>query len=164
MGGLKNNWFLKQKLTFCLVGPRGEWGCRSQKRHLWWAADSGYSQAACHFNDGVCWAFGFPWGCPPINSILCLLLHFSYCVFSESFFCFFFLLCFLLLFLSEALEPFCWWFLCLQPQPFFFRFPLGTCILRVFFPLLRLFVCWLRSCLFGQAACDCVKCWYLLVF
>ena len=31
MGGLKNNWFLKPKSTFRLVGPRGEWGCRSQK-------------------------------------------------------------------------------------------------------------------------------------
>ena len=31
MGGLKNNWFLKPKSTFCLVGPRGEWGCGSQK-------------------------------------------------------------------------------------------------------------------------------------
>ena len=27
----KNTWFLKTMSTFCLVGPRGEWGCGSQK-------------------------------------------------------------------------------------------------------------------------------------
>ena len=31
MGGLKIIGFLKPKSTFCLVGPRGEWGCESQK-------------------------------------------------------------------------------------------------------------------------------------
>ena len=31
MGGLKNNWFFETESTFCLVGPRGEWGCESQK-------------------------------------------------------------------------------------------------------------------------------------
>ena len=40
MGGLKNNSFLKLRLLFCLIGPRGERGRRGRKtfmmsRRLW---------------------------------------------------------------------------------------------------------------------------------
>ena len=110
-------------------------------------------------------AFGFSRGCPPINSILCLLLHFSYCVFFESF-CFFFLLCFLLLFLSEALEPFYRWFSCFATTTFL----LQNSSRYVHFALVFSFCCaclfiGFVSDLFGQVACYCVlNVWYLLVF
>ena len=76
MGGLKNNWFFKTEVNFLPSWATWRVGVRKPKRYLWWAADSGYSQAACRFNDGVVWAFGFPRGCPPINSRLCLLFVF----------------------------------------------------------------------------------------
>ena len=112
MGGLKNNWFWNRSRPFVWLGHVVSGGAGAQKRHLWRAADSGYSQAACHFNDGVCWAFGFPRGCPPINSVLCLLFAFSYCIRLRVFCCyFFFLLCFPLFLWEKILKVLlCRWF------------------------------------------------------
>ena len=84
-GRVKNNWFFETEIDFLSGWATWRVGVREPKRHLWWAADSGYSQAVCRFNDDVCWTFGFPRGCPPINSILCSLLLFSTAFFWDSF-------------------------------------------------------------------------------
>ena len=96
-----------------------------------------------------CCAFGFPRGCSPINSILCLLLHFFLLRF---FWEFLLLLPSMLSFASSEWSPRTFLPVIFAPQrwlfcsfhPFFFRFPLGTCILLLFFPLLRFVVRWLR--------------------
>ena len=83
MGGLKKCLVFENDANLLSGWATWRVGVRKPKRYLWWAANSGYSQATCRFNDGVCWAFGFPRACLPINSILCPLLLFFHCIFSE---------------------------------------------------------------------------------
>ena len=163
MGGLKNNWFLKLWLLFALIGPRGERGWRERRAFM-------MSRRLCVFPGSVSFqwwhscAFGFPRGCPPINSILCLLLHFSYCVFSCQC-CFFFFLCSLLF--SEWSPRIFWrWFLrldgvCLAVCNPFLPFYTWYVYFAFVFSLLRFgFVGLLLACL-GEYLCDWVFCqWF----
>ena len=158
--------FLKLKLTFFSwlghVANRGE----EAEKHLWWAADSRYSQAPCRFNDGVAERLEYREACLAINGRLFLpLAFFSSAFFSvnalSSAFC-------VPSFLSEALgfssgntravTVTAVWFSIL-----FFQFTLGTCAL--FLSFLRC-VCFVVCCWFvGQVALRLgVGIWFLGLF
>ena len=165
MGGLKNNWFfLNRSRPFVWLGHVASGGAGAKKafmmsRRLW------VFPGSMSFQWWRSCSFGFPRGCPPINSILCLLLHFSYCIFSESF-CFFFLLCSSLLFLSEkTLEFFLSMLLCRNSNLSSPHFHLVRAFLFLFSLCCACLFIGFVSDLFGPVACYCVlNVWYLLVF
>ena len=53
MGGLKNDCFFETEVDFFAWLGHVARGGEEVEKHLWWAVNSGYSQAACRFNDGV---------------------------------------------------------------------------------------------------------------
>ena len=76
MGWLKNDCFSETEVDFFfLIGPRGERGRRGRKTFMR-VADSGYSQAACRFNDGVAERLEYRETCLAINNRLFLPLAF----------------------------------------------------------------------------------------
>ena len=108
--------------------------------------------------------FGFPRACLPINSILCPLLLFSYCVFSEITY---FLLPSVLsfAFLSKNPRVFLAGDFVSQHQPFFSEFLFGTCTLLLFSLCCACFFIALISDLFWENRLRlCVECWCLLIF
>ena len=160
MGGLKIIGFFETESTFCAHWATWRAEVRKPKKTFMMSRRLWVFLGSMSFQWWHNCAFGFPRGCPPINSILCLLLHFSYCVFLRVLLLLPSVLSFA--FLSEALELFCQWFSCRN----------GDCI-AVFnisssdFHLVRAFCsCFSLCCallfvgfvsdLFGQAVCDCL--------
>ena len=170
MGGLKNNWFFWNRIGLLSGWATWRVGVREPKKAFMMSRQLWVFLGSMSFQWWRCCAFGFPRGCPPINSILCLLLHF----FPTAFFLRVLLLLPSVLsfaFLSEALELFCRWFSrrngdciavstisssdCHSIRAFCSCFSLCCACLFIGFV----------SDLFGQVACYCVlNVWYLLVF
>ena len=153
MGGLKNNWpFWRLKRSLRLSGPRGEWGCESQKGAFMMSRRPCVSPGNMSFQWWLLFGrFGFPRVCPPINSALYLLFAFFSTAFSwEAFF--FLLLLRPLLFLSkETRKHFCTGdfvsrhsfaagVLVSKQRSFFFRASFGTCTFAIAVPFVGF--CW----------------------
>ena len=84
MGGLKNNWFFETEVVFLFGWATWQAEVRKPKKAFMMSHRLWVFRGSMSFQWWRSCAFGFSRGCPPINSILCLLLHFSYYVFSES--------------------------------------------------------------------------------
>ena len=162
MGGLKIIGFFETESTFCAHWATWRAEVRKPKKTFMMSRRLWVFRGSMSFQWWRSCAFGFPRGCPPINSILCTLLHFPYCVFSESTTSSSF--CVLLCFLEWSPRIFWRWFVAfwrclpcdLQPLPSFLHLVRIFCALL--FCFLRFGVVGLLLVCLGECHCDWVFC------